>query len=250
MPEVTFHFYAELNDFLPRQQRQVCFTHSFKERPSIKDTIEALGVPHPEVEAIAVNGKSVGFSYIIQDKDQISVYPISQVANQVANIQNIVSLRSPLPPIKRFVLDIHLGKLATSLRMLGFDTLYRNDYQDKLLADISSHEGRILLTRDRGLLMRGIVTYGYYVRQTNPQKQLIEVFQRFALKEGVLPLQRCLRCNSLLVPVAKESIIDRLPPQVREQVDKFHYCQQCDQVYWQGTHYDRMQEFIKSVMSN
>lgn len=246
MPEVNFHFHAELNDFLPRQQRQICFTHSFRERPSIKDTIEALGVPHPEVEAIAVNGKSVGFSYIIQDKDQISVYPVSQVAN----IQNIVSLRSPLSPIKRFVLDIHLGKLANSLRMLGFDTLYRNDYEDKLLADISSRERRILLTRDRGLLMRGIVTYGYYVRQTNPQKQLTEVWQRFTLKEGVLPLQRCLRCNSLLVPVAKESIIDRLPPQVREQPDKFHYCQQCNQVYWQGTHYDRMQEFIQSFMNS
>lgn len=246
MPEVNFYFYAELNDFLPRKHWQVRFTHSFKERPSIKDTIEALGVPHPEVEAIAVNGKWVDFSYIIQDKDQISVYPVSQVAN----IQNTVSLRLPLPPIKRFVLDIHLGKLATSLRMLGFDTLYRNDYQDKLLADISSREGRILLTRDRGLLMRSIVTYGYYVRQTNPQKQLIEVFKRFALKEGVLPLQRCLRCNSLLVPVAKESIIDQLPQQVREQVDKFHHCQQCDRVYWQGTHYDRMQQFIKAVMSN
>lgn len=244
MPEVNFRFLAELNDFLPRDRRQVCFTHYFKERPSIKDTIEALGVPHPEVEAISVNGKWVDFTYIIQDKDRISVYPISAAAL----VQNIVSLRSPLPQVKRFVLDIHLGKLATSLRMLGFDSLYRNDYHDELLADISSREGRILLTRDRGLLMRSIVTYGYYVRHTNPQKQLTEVFQRFALKEGVIPLQRCLRCNGLLVPVAKESIIDQLPPQVREQVDKFHHCQQCQQVYWQGTHYERMQEFIKSLV--
>ncbi|KJH71388.1 Mut7-C RNAse domain-containing protein [Aliterella atlantica] len=244
MPEVSFRVLAELNDFLPSDRRQVCFTHYFKERPSIKDTIEALGVPHPEVEAIAVNGKWVDFAYIIQDKDQISVYPVSEAAN----IQNAVSLRSPLPQVKRFVLDIHLGKLAKSLRMLGFDTLYRNDYHDDLLADISSREGRILLTRDRGLLMRSIVTYGYYVRHTNPHKQLTEVFQRFALKEGVAPLQRCLRCNGLLVPVAKESIIDQLPPQVREQVDKFYHCQQCQQVYWQGTHYERMQEFIKSVV--
>lgn len=78
--------------------------------------------------------------------------------------------------------------------------------EDELLADIFSREGRILLTRDRGLLMRGIVTYGYYVRQTNPQKQLVELWWRFALKGGVAPLQRCLRCNGLLVPVAKGSI--------------------------------------------
>lgn len=84
MPEVNFYFYAELNDFLPRYQKQVEFTHSFKDRPSIKDTIEALGVPHPEVEAISVNGVWVDFSYLIQDKDQISVYPVSQVA-QSAN---------------------------------------------------------------------------------------------------------------------------------------------------------------------
>lgn len=146
-------------------------------------------------------------------------------------------------------MDIHLGKLANSLRMLGFDTLYRNDYDDALLADISSREGRILLTRDRGLLMRGIVTYGYYVRQTNPHKQLIEVWQRFALKEGIAPLQRCLRCNGLLMPVDKESVIDQIPPQVRQQVGKFHQCQQCSHVYWQGTHYERMQEFIAALVN-
>lgn len=246
MPEVNFRFLAELNDFLPRHQRQVYFTHYFKERPSIKDTIEALGVPHPEVEAISVNGNWVDFSYIIQDKDQISVYPVSCAAN----IAQKVELRSPLPQVKRFVIDIHLGKLATSLRMLGFDTLYRNDYEDEVLADISSREGRILLTRDRGLLMRGIVTYGYYVRHTNPQQQLTEVWQRFTLKEGVAPLQRCLRCNGLLVPVAKERIFDQLPPQVRQQVNEFHHCQQCKQIYWQGTHYDRMQKFIAEVMNS
>lgn len=72
MASANFCFHAELNFFLPRSQRQVSFTHSFKERTSIKDMIESLGVPHPEVDLILVNGESVDFSYIVQDGDPVS----------------------------------------------------------------------------------------------------------------------------------------------------------------------------------
>jgi uncharacterized protein len=169
----SFQFYAELNDFLPRHKRQVRINYDFKERPSIKDTIEALGVPHLEVCYIEVNGEYVDFSYIIQDGDTINVYPIS------AKLTTVTSVGVGIPELISFVLDVHLGKLATSLRLLGFDTLYCNDYVDEELARISSSENRILLTRDRGLLMRSIVTYGYYVRETDPQQQIVEVMRRF-----------------------------------------------------------------------
>ncbi|GAA6618513.1 hypothetical protein NUACC26_043240 [Scytonema sp. NUACC26] len=144
MAVASFRFYAELNDFLPTQKREVSIEHSFTERASIKDMIEALGVPHPEVDCIEVNGKYVDFSYIVRDRDTISVYPIS-AKSQLSSI----STRPQLPSKIRFVLDIHLGKLATSLRLLGFDTLYRNDYADEELARISSTQERILLTRDK-----------------------------------------------------------------------------------------------------
>ncbi|MBW4565292.1 MAG: Mut7-C ubiquitin/RNAse domain-containing protein [Mojavia pulchra JT2-VF2] len=246
MAVASFYFYAELNDFLPRYKRQVRICHSFGERASIKDMIESLGVPHPEVDCIKVNDKCVDFSYIVQDGDTINVYPISATAITTPAI----SVRPKPLSIIRFVIDIHLGKLATSLRLLGFDTLYRNDYEDEELAAISHKQLRILLTRDKGLLMRSLVTYGYYVRSTNPQQQIIEVLRRFDLFKLVSPFQRCLRCNGLLETVAKESIIDQLPESVQLQNHEFHRCQDCAQIYWQGTHYERLQQFIHGVLDS
>jgi uncharacterized protein with PIN domain/sulfur carrier protein ThiS len=241
MARADFRFHAELNHFLPASKREISFSHYFEERASIKDMIEALGVPHPEVDAIAVNGKAVDFSYIVQDGDRIEVYPVS-VSSEVSEQ---ASVRPQLLSILRFVLDVHLGKLAASLRMLGFDTLYRNDYDDEELAQISASEQRILLTRDKGLLMRSLVTYGYYVRATNPEQQVVEVLQRFDLFGKVLPFQRCIRCNGLLEPVAKEAIVDQLPQKTRLSIDEFHRCRECHQIYWRGSHYERMQQFIE-----
>ncbi|HYX17681.1 MAG TPA: Mut7-C RNAse domain-containing protein, partial [Nostoc sp.] len=218
-----FFFHGELNHFLPRHHKQVKISHFFEERASIKDIIESLGVPHPEVAFINVNGEYVNFSYIVSDEDTINVYPISARSTIIPSISVMPELLS----IIRFVLDIHLGKLATSLRLLGFDTLYRNDYEDEKLAQISYSQGRILLTRDKGLLMRSLVTYGYYVRNTNPQQQILEVLQRYDLFKLVSPFKRCLRCNGLLEPVDKQSIVDKLPETVQLQVDKFQHCQDC-----------------------
>ncbi len=244
MARATFHFDSELNHFLPPSKRQVRIEHFFNDRASIKDMIEALGVPHPEVDCIEVNGESVDFSYIVQDGDIINVYPIS-----AATKISVFSQVRPKPlKIIRFVLDIHLGKLASSLRLLGFDTLYRNDYDDAELADISSSQTRILLTRDKGLLMRSIVTYGYYVRSTDPQQQIVEVLRRFDLFKSVSPFQRCLRCNGLLKTVAKETIIDELPESVVLYTNEFHRCQDCGQLYWKGSHYERLQQFIDGIL--
>ena len=209
------------------------------------DAIQALGVPHPEVDGIEVNGKWVDFAYLIKDGDHIQVYPTSATNS----ITPTVRLRPPHPPDFRFVLDVHLGKLATSLRMLGFDTLYRNDYLDEELAEISAQENRIVLTRDKGVLMRSLVTYGYYIRSTDPNQQIVEVLRRFDLLGLVAPFQRCLGCNGLLESVEKELIFDQLPAKVQQDILKFHRCQNCGQIYWKGTHYERMQQFINEVLN-
>ena len=244
MQQATFRFYAGLNDFLPGERRQVPFVQRFKDNASIKDAIEALGVPHPEVDLILVNGESVDFSYLVQDGDRISAYPL------FASIDIAPLLRVRPQPLEevRFLGDTHLGKLANYLRLLGFDTLYRNDYQDEELAEISSQEGRILLTRDRGLLKRSVVTYGYCVRESEPWQQLLEVLRRFDLFEQIKPFQRCLRCNGAIAPVAKESICDRLLPKTREYYDEFHICPNCQQIYWKGSHYEKMQQVIESIL--
>jgi uncharacterized protein with PIN domain len=148
----------------------------------------------------------------------------------------------------RFVLDTHLGQLAAYLRMLGFDTLYRNDYSDDELARISSQEQRILLTRDRGLLKRGIVVYGYYVRETDPQRQVVEILRRYQLAAATAPLRRCIRCNGLLHTVPKADVADRIAPKTHDFFEEFSICAACDQIYWKGSHYEKMRQFIESLL--
>ena len=167
MSEASFRFYANLNDFLPAARKQVEFEHPFNGRVSIKDMIEVLGVPHTEIDLILVNGESVDFRYRAGWRPDRRLPGVRVVRRYAAGPAAPQPLRDP-----RFVLDMHLGKLAAYLRMVGFDTLYRNDYDDGDLARISHDERRILLTRDRGLLKRSMVTHGYCVRETNPRLQL------------------------------------------------------------------------------
>ena len=240
---VQIRFYEELNDFLPPEQRKVSFEHSFKPPGSIKDLIEALGVPHTEIDLILVNGHSVDFNYPVQDGDRISVYPVFE------------SLDIPPPPrlrpaplrITRFVLDTHLGRLAAYLRLFGFDTLYRNDYDDPTLADISATEHRILLTRDKRLLMRRQITHGHYVRATQPRKQLLEVLTRFDLHKTQRPFTRCMHCNGEIRPVAKDEIETRLLPRTKTWYKEFWQCSQCNKIYWKGSHYQRLQQLIRAA---
>lgn len=240
---VHIRFYAELNDFLPLDRRQTTFVLPLNRRTSIKDLIESLGVPHTEVDLILVNGESVTFSYTVQDADRISVYP----AFESFDIAPIERVRDAPLREARFVLDTHLGKLAGYLRMLGFDTLYRNDYDDDTLAHTSADERRILLTRDRGLLKRSVVTHGYWVRETDPEEQLAEVLRRFDLLGAIAPFHRCMRCNGLTAPVSKESIEDRLEPKTRRYYDEFRVCSTCGQVYWKGSHYEGMQALLERL---
>ena len=240
--DAYFRFYDSLNDFLPSFRRQQGFTHLVRGNPAIKDTIEALGVPHPEVELILANGQSVDFSYSLQDGDRFSIYPHFTSLS----LGSLQLLRHHLL-LTRFVLDVHLGKLATYLRLLGFDTWYSNDCEDEELATISDSEQRILLTRDRGLLKRSIVTYGYWVRAIDPIQQSREILQRFALWDKIRPFQHCLRCNGNLVSVDLEEVSARLPAKTRQYYNEFYLCQRCQQVYWKGSHYSDLQKLVKKI---
>jgi uncharacterized protein with PIN domain len=242
MSEAKVRFYAELNDFLPPARRQVAFEHPFNAQPAIKDVIEAIGVPHTEVDLILVNGVSVDFTYKLCDGDHVSVYPVFEALD----LTPLVHLRPAPLRVTRFVLDVHLGRLARYLRLLGFDTRYQNDFCDDELARISSGENRILLTKDRGLLKRSQVTHGYYVRETHPRAQLVEVVGRFDLFGSIQPFQRCMRCNGLLEAVSKQELLEQIPPRTREHYDEFQRCTGCGQVYWRGSHYERMLRLIES----
>jgi uncharacterized protein len=237
--------YAELNDFLPPTQQQRTFVYPFNGMPAIKDAIEAAGVPHTEVDLILVNGVSVAFDYRLRDGDRVAVYPVFESFD----ISPLLRLRPQPLREPTFILDVHLGKLAKYLRMLGFDTLYRNDYQDPDIIAIALRERRTILTRDRGLLKTRAVTHGYWMRSTAPQQQVREVLQRFDLRGLIRPWHRCLRCNGLVQPVEKQTILPRLLPHTARYYHEFYQCSACLQLYWKGAHHRKMREFIQACVA-
>jgi uncharacterized protein with PIN domain len=245
MAQARFRFYAQLNDHLPLRRRQIAFWHRFAGHVAVKDLIEAIGVPHTEVDVILVNGAFADFSHQVPDGATISVYPAFESFELPPGCQ--LGVRPPGPP--GFVLDAHLGRLAAYLRLLGFDVLYPNNDSDSELARQAAESGRVLLTRDRGLLKRRCVTRGYFVRALRPRAQVVEVVRRFGLAATAAPFSRCLRCNGRLETAEKASVRERLPPRTRESFDEFRRCTACDHVYWAGAHYPALQRLVAEVLT-
>lgn len=243
MHKVYLRFYEELNDFLPEAKRKKRFTHNYIDRTSVKDLIESLGVPHTEVDMILVNGKSESFRYLINDGDDISVYPVFE-SFDISEVQHLrpKPLRKP-----KFVADVHLGRLARYLRMIGLDVVYKNNFDDDEIVSISIKEKRAILTKDRGILKRNDVTHGYWVRSIKVEEQVKEILNRFSLHKEIKEFSRCVECNELLKPVKKELIISRLPHKVAKKQVEFYGCPSCKKIYWKGTHHQKMMDFIKSI---
>lgn len=242
MAEVTVRVYGPLNDFLPAHRRQADWLSAVDGHPSVKDLIERAGVPHPEVDLILVNGKSVGFDHAVRGGDRVAVFP-QFTTFDVASLTRVRP--RPLEPL-RFVADVHLGRLARHLRLAGLDTAYSTAADDASLADVAGRERRILLTRDQGLLKRRAVTHGYFIRETHPHRQLVEVLRRFGPLE-LRPYSRCLRCNGLLAEVPKTAVEADLPPRTREHYDHFEACANCHRVYWRGSHWNRLKQAIDAA---
>ncbi|HEM49564.1 MAG TPA: twitching motility protein PilT [Caldithrix sp.] len=243
---ITIRFYEELNDFLPGEKRKKDFEYHFTGNPSIKDVIEAIGIPHPEVDMILVNGKSVCFGYNIQPGDHVSVYPVFELID----ISPINRLRPEPLRNPRFILDVNLGKLASKLRMMGFDSLYENSCRDYDIIKIAAQEKRIILTRDLGLLKNKKVNHGYWVRNTNPAKQIREIVDKFDLRSKIQPFTICMTCNGKIKPVKKNKVFDKLPPKVKKTLEEFYQCSDCKKVYWKGTHYIKMQAEIQLIQND
>jgi len=239
----SFRFYQELNDFLPRQQRGKAFDYAFYGKPSVKDAVEAIGVPHPEIDLILVDGKSVNFEHPIRGGERVAVYPVFERLD----ISPLVHLRPKPLRVTKFILDVHLGKLARYLRLFGFDTLYRNDLEDPEIIEVSLNEGRIVLTRDLGILKTSSVTHGYWVRSTEPKQQVREVVSALQLENSFLPFSRCADCNEPLIVVDKQLIKGLVDEPVWNYFNQFARCTGCHKLFWKGSHYDRIYELINSI---
>lgn len=247
MPEeqIELRFYAELRDLLPRRHHSGRISQRAIETQTVKDLIESYGVPHTEVEIVLVDGRSVGWDHRLSAGERVSVYPVFEAFD----VRPLVRLRpSPLRET-RFVLDGHLGVLARRLRLLGFDSVYAARADDDDLVEVALRDRRILLTRDRVLLRRRVITHGYLLRSDRPDEQVVEVMGRFQLSGSIEPFTRCPACNGLLRDIAKADIEHRLPPGTRRIYDEFQTCPDCHRDYWRGAHYARLERLVAEARS-
>jgi uncharacterized protein with PIN domain len=244
MVTATFRFYEELNDFLAPERRKREFSCPCARAATTKHMIEALGVPHTEVELVLVNGESVGFGWILEQGDRVAVFP----KFEMVDVTPLLRVREHPLRVTRFIADAHLGGLARLLRMTGFDTLYDNNYHDRQIELLAAQERRIVLTRDRELLKRRSITHGCYVRALKPPDQLCEIFDRLDLAHSIKPFTLCLNCNAPLRPIEKTAVLERLPPSVRERFDHFSTCDICQRVFWKGSHWQRMRTMLEECI--
>jgi uncharacterized protein with PIN domain len=243
MAYATLRFYAELNDFLPAQRRQRDWTLAFEPPAPARHLIETCGVPHTEVELILREGASIGLEAPVGDRDRLAVYPMFESYD----VRPLLRLRPrPLRRL-RFLADAHLGALARRLRMLGFDTVWHNDLGDGPLARLAVIEHRILLTRDRQLLMRQELTHGCYLRSGSPRRQLDELVRRLDLCAEIAPFTRCMACNATLMAVDPAAVQSEVPPAVYRRHPEYWRCQGCARLYWKGTHWAAMRREIEGI---
>jgi uncharacterized protein with PIN domain len=229
----TFRFFEGLEAFLARERRNQAFPYTCARAATLKNAIEALGVPHTEVGSVTVNGEPATLQRVVRDGDAIQVFPWKESGSD---------------PDFRFLADAHLGGMARLLRMLGFDTLHRNAFDDAEIRRLAEEDARIVLTRDRELLKCREIRRGCYVRALKPEAQLQEVVARFGLARRARPFTLCLHCNLALEAVGREAVAHRVPQTILALHETFTHCSGCDRVYWPGSHYERMRERLPQVL--
>jgi uncharacterized protein with PIN domain len=242
MVTATFRFYGELNDFLAPAHRQREFASPCARAATNKHMIEALGVPHTEVDLVLVNGESALFGQLLCDGDRVAAYPRCALFD----CSTLPGLREAPALPRRFVADAHLGGLARLLRMAGFDTLYDNNIDDDEVEALSVREQRTVLTRDRELLKRRDIMHGRYVRALRSAEQLVEVVDRLNLAGSATPFTLCLHCNAPLRAIDKALVLDQLPDTVRTHHHEFSTCDLCGRVFWKGSHWKRMNALLQA----
>lgn len=231
-PSCTIHLHGRLTSFVPLTRRTMTMEQAFDGRPAVKDPIEAAGVPHTEIAGLRIDGVDAPLTQRVRGGERVDVQPVT--------VQHVD--HAPC-----FVLDVHLGRLAGYLRLVGFDTRYENDSDDDALVEQSHREARTLLTRDTGLLKRANVTDAAFVHAIDPRRQLREVLDRFALHGRMAPFTRCAHCNGAVGPVDAATAAAHVPPRVLATNKHFNRCPDCGRFYWRGTHESRLRQGLAEV---
>ncbi|MBU3065441.1 Mut7-C ubiquitin/RNAse domain-containing protein [Nocardia sp. NEAU-G5] len=240
---VELRVYAELNDFVPVAARYAAQLRPIRPHQTVKDIVEAAGIPHTEVDLLLVNGESVDFGHRPRPGDRLAAYPVFETLD----IGPLTRVRARPLRDPRFVVDVNLGGLGRLMRLMGLDARGPADADDTALAAAAAAERRIILTRDHGLLKRRTVTHGVFVRSDRPFEQIVEVIRRLDLADRLLPFSRCMRCGGVLADVAKQDVVDRLEPLTRDYYDTFRQCRECSWIYWEGSHQQRLNDLVTRI---
>jgi uncharacterized protein len=237
MAVATFLFHGELLEFLARERRSgTAFELSCARAATFKNAIESVGVPHTEVGRLMVNGQPATLARIVREGDRVEVEPHDPAGAATSDDE------------PRFVADAHLGGLARFLRMLGFDTLYENGFSDRQIVHLAVSERRIVLTRDRELLKCKDVARGCYVHALKPEAQLREVARRYLLERRTHRFTLCLHCDVKLQATARDAVRGRVPDAIFTCYDDFMTCPRCERIYWQGSHWIRMNTLLEAQL--
>ena len=245
MSSILLQFHGDLKGFLGRRHVSGRIEYVLNRRASIKDIIESFKVPHTEVGAIRSRGRERDFQWIPNPDRAVEIFPVIPPLDVTKP-----SFLQPEPHAAvRFLVDVNVARLAMLLRTLGFDTAFDPLAGDAEMAGQAEREERIMLTRDTGLLRRRAVRFGRCIRAHDPDEQLAEVVRFFGLRPPFVLFSRCLRCNVPLVPVTKEEVWGRLEPKTKKYFNRFKICPQCDRVYWQGSHHEKLLERVERIVS-
>lgn len=244
MKQAYLRFYEELNNYLPEAKRKQWIVYELSSDKTIRHVLAEFQIPSNEIDLLLVNQQSQNIGYQLKDQDRISVFPMFELFD----ISGISEVRNRPLRKTQFICDVHLGKLGKYLRMLGFDTLYSNQYSKKEIISIAENESRIILSKDRSFSKYPTVNRFYRVRSSNSLEQLKDLLDRMSLYRQFNPFSRCLRCNHPIKPIEKKEIQSRIQEQTQKYYDQFFICPNCDHVYWKGSHFESMRHFIEKSL--
>ncbi len=147
----------------------------------------------------------------------------------------------------KFLLTQELGRLATWLRILGYDTEYATSAKRGSVIIQALREDRIIVTRNRRLPRpAGFKTVLLASEQI--KEQIREVLKQLNMAPNCdMMFSRCTLCNQELTLVEKEKIKDRVPEYVAQTQNDFRLCPRCQRIYWQGTHWGNVRQTLAGL---
>ena len=231
MPTVTIDADPSLQFLLPAATRRRSVVVAGAPTDTLGHLVESIGIPLTEVGDLLLGGE-----------------PASPTDRAASGTLHVAAVARPQPTPTdppRFLLDVHLGRLARHLRLLGLDAAWSSDAADPDLARRSSDEQRVLLTRDRRLLHRRVIAAGALVRGSQLMEQLTDVLDRFTPR--LAPWTRCMACGTNLQPAAPVDVVPELHPGTSRTYQEFSRCPSCRRVYWRGAHSHRLEQVVAAA---